>query len=115
MTRKSRRELLKAGAALAATPLVPATAMAPRRNTQGRAVQERARRGATPSRHIILKGGTIVSLDRQVGNFESGDILIEGKKIVGVAASLQAPGAHVIDASGTIVIPGFVDAHRHSW
>ena len=45
-------------------------------------------------------------------------MLIEGKKIVGVAADgqLKAPSsAQVIDASNTIIIPGFVDAHRHSW
>jgi len=115
MTRKSRRDLLKAGAALAATPLVPAAARAQRNDAQRRAITEMARPGANPARRVILKGGTIVSLDPRVGNFERGEVLIEGKKIVGVAASLQAPGAHVIDASGTIVIPGFVDAHRHSW
>jgi 5-methylthioadenosine/S-adenosylhomocysteine deaminase len=115
MARKSRRDLLKAGAALAATPLVPAAAAAQGSDARARAIAEMARAGANPSRRILVRGGTIVSLDPQVGNFERGDLLIEGKKIVGVAAHLEAPGAHVIDASEAIVIPGFVDAHRHSW
>ena len=32
-----------------------------------------------------------------------------------MAPSIELSGAQVIDASNTIVIPGFVDAHRHSW
>jgi 5-methylthioadenosine/S-adenosylhomocysteine deaminase len=114
--RSSRRDLLKAGAAFAAAaPLVPAVAAAQGSDAEARAVEEMARVTVDPGRRILLKGGTIVSLDRQVGNFERGDVLIQGKKIVGIAANLEAPGAYVIDASNTIVIPGFVDAHRHSW
>jgi len=46
-----------------------------------------------------LKGGTVVSMDPQVGNFVTGDVLIQGKKIAGVGANLKAQGAQVIDAS----------------
>src|SRR5262249_52494214 len=53
--------------------------------------------------------------DPRVGNIERGDVLIQGKNIAEVAGNLEAPGAHIVDASDTIVIPGFVDAHRHSW
>jgi cytosine/adenosine deaminase-related metal-dependent hydrolase len=116
MTRKTRRDLFKAGAALAAAmPLVPSGAMAQNANADARAIEQMSRAGADPARRILIKGGTIVSLDRQVGNFERGDLLIQGKKIAAVAANVEAPGANVIDASNTIVIPGFVDAHRHSW
>ncbi|HEY7339049.1 MAG TPA: amidohydrolase family protein [Bryobacteraceae bacterium] len=69
-----------------------------------------------PNRRILLKGGTIVSMDPAVGDFAQGDILIQGKKIVAVGVNVKASGgARVIDASNTIVIPGFVDCHRHSW
>jgi len=70
-----------------------------------------------PNRRILLKGGTIISMDASVGDFVQGDILIEGKKIAAVSANVKVPGRapQVIDASNTILIPGFVDCHRHSW
>ena len=47
-------------------------------------------------------------------DLENGCILIDGEKIVAVAAELTAPeGAEVIDAEGRLVTPGCVDAHCH--
>jgi hypothetical protein len=40
------------------------------------------------------KGGTIVSLDRQVGDFEQGDVLIQGKRIVAAAPNFESSGAN---------------------
>jgi cytosine/adenosine deaminase-related metal-dependent hydrolase len=70
-----------------------------------------------PNRRILLKNGTIISMDASVGDFAQGDILIEGKKIAAVGANLKisGPAPRVIDASNAILIPGFVDCHRHSW
>jgi hypothetical protein len=42
-------------------------------------------------------------------------VLVEGKKIVAVGPSLAAGGAHVIDARGRIVMPGFIDTHHHQF
>jgi cytosine/adenosine deaminase-related metal-dependent hydrolase len=66
-------------------------------------------------RRTLIKGGVIVSMDEAVGNFAVGDVLIEGSKILQVGASIDAPGAAVIDASGHIVIPGFIDTHHHQF
>lgn len=42
------------------------------------------------------------------------DILVDGEKIAKVAPSIAPnPGDEVIDASGCLVFPGFVDAHTH--
>jgi 5-methylthioadenosine/S-adenosylhomocysteine deaminase len=63
----------------------------------------------------LLKGGTVLSLDPDVGNFAKGDVLIEGSKIAAIGEDLDAGDAEVIDASNTVVMPGFVDTHRHIW
>jgi cytosine/adenosine deaminase-related metal-dependent hydrolase len=106
----SRRTVLSTGssavAGLALTRVADA-AQAFERNTPPPALNLRQR--------LLLRGGTIISLDPQVGNLATGDILIEGKTISAIAPSLSAPGATVIDASNAILIPGFVDCHRHSW
>ncbi|MEV0908918.1 amidohydrolase family protein [Streptomyces hokutonensis] len=63
----------------------------------------------------LLAGGTVVSMDPAVGDLEHGDVLIEDGVIVQVAQRIDAPDAEVIDATDRIVMPGFVDNHRHSW
>lgn len=64
---------------------------------------------------ILIRGATILSMDESVGNIERGDILITGSTISAVGQNLDAPGAHIIDASNMIAMPGMVDSHRHSW
>jgi cytosine/adenosine deaminase-related metal-dependent hydrolase len=63
----------------------------------------------------VLKGGWVISMDPKVGDHRSADILVDGEKIVDVAPNLEVADAEQIDASGMIVIPGFVDTHRHTW
>jgi 5-methylthioadenosine/S-adenosylhomocysteine deaminase len=110
---ESRRRFLRQAAALAAVPAV-GMAQAPGR--------EAADAGLTPvdfdpRRRILLKSGAIVSMDASVGDFVQGDILIEGKKIadVGTTVKVSGPTPRIIDASNAILIPGFIDCHRHSW
>lgn len=64
---------------------------------------------------ILIKGGVVMSVDPSVGNFACGDVLIEGEKIVAVGADIDATDAHVIDARGKIVMPGFIDTHHHQF
>jgi 5-methylthioadenosine/S-adenosylhomocysteine deaminase len=63
---------------------------------------------------ILVKNGYVITVDRQLGDIAGGDVLIEGDTIVDVGSDLSAD-AEVIDATGNIVIPGFVDSHRHTW
>jgi 5-methylthioadenosine/S-adenosylhomocysteine deaminase len=63
---------------------------------------------------ILLRGGHVVTVDTDLGDVPQGDVLIEGNQIAQVAPGIEAD-AEVIDASGKIVIPGFVDTHRHTW
>jgi 5-methylthioadenosine/S-adenosylhomocysteine deaminase len=114
----SRRTLLKAGAGLAAgAAAMPGLATAQPASSD--ATLDRLT-GANPNtRRILLKGGTIISMDRAVGDFAQGDILIEGQKIAAVSRVIDGPGqdgnAIVVDARDTVVIPGMVDCHRHAW
>ncbi|HEY7457833.1 MAG TPA: amidohydrolase family protein [Xanthobacteraceae bacterium] len=65
---------------------------------------------------ILIKGGTVIRMDRRARDLPKGDVLIENDKIVEVARDIDAPkGAEVIDASDMIVLPGFVNAHLHTW
>lgn len=64
---------------------------------------------------ILVKGGTVLTMDPTLGDLPRADVLIEGNKISAVAPQLSASDAEVIDASGMIVVPGFVDTHRHIW
>src|SRR6202140_2316031 len=68
-----------------------------------------------PKNRILLKGGTIVSMDAKVGDLVKGDVLIEGTKISAIAPEINAADAQVIDALDAIIVPGLVDCHRHSW
>src|SRR4029453_12153992 len=119
--RMSRREVFRAAAAVAAAPLLQSAANAQQRPPGPEDVgtlESAWRQPPTNRQPIVLRGGTIVSMDPKVGDFATGDVLIDGKKIVGVGPSgavKAPPQAQVIDATNTIIIPGFVDAHRHSW
>src|SRR5262249_43750634 len=62
-------------------------------------------------RRILLKGGVVLTLDRQVGDFAQADVLIENGKISAVRPDIAVSGeaAAVIEAANHILIPGFVD------
>ena len=68
----------------------------------------------SPQRTLI-QGGWIVSMDAKVGDLLQGDVLIEREHIVAIAPHISADDAELIDARNRIVLPGFVDTHRHTW
>src|SRR5262245_42113153 len=63
----------------------------------------------------LLRGGMVVTMDPDLGDLRQGDVLIEDGRIAAVAATVEAADAEVVDATGKIVMPGFVDTHRHTW
>ncbi len=71
--------------------------------------------GVVPTDRKLIRGGTILSLDPHLGDLPTGDVLIEGDRILAVGRDLANGEVEVIDASGMIVLPGFVDSHRHIW
>lgn len=54
-------------------------------------------------------------MDPSIGSIDGADILIEGGDIAAIGRSLDAADAAVIDGTGHIAAPGFVDAHHHVW
>jgi cytosine/adenosine deaminase-related metal-dependent hydrolase len=45
----------------------------------------------------------------------TGDVHVRDGVILAVGPNLQAPAAEVVDATGKIIMPGFVDTHWHLW
>ena len=46
--------------------------------------------GLNARQRLLLKGGTIISMDPRVGDLTTGDVLIEGTKISALAPNLSA-------------------------
>ena len=67
------------------------------------------------SQRLQIRNGFVVSMDSTVGDIPSADVLVEDGKIVDVGRELGVSDAEQVDASGMIVMPGFVDTHRHTW
>jgi len=103
----SRRQFLCTATAAAA--MAPAVALS---LSSPAAAQQSAGAAGRP---LLLKGGCVLSLDRAVGDFEQADVLVEGNRITAVRPNIDAAGAETIDATNTVVMPGFVDTHRHMW
>jgi cytosine/adenosine deaminase-related metal-dependent hydrolase len=58
----------------------------------------------------------VVSQDTRIGVLARGDVLIRDNKIMQVAPRVSPPPrTEIIDATDTVVMPGFVDNHRHLW
>ena len=57
----------------------------------------------------LLKNGTVVSGDLSVRE----DVLIDGETIVKTGQNLEEEDAQVIDVSGKLLFPGFIDGHTH--
>ncbi len=71
-------------------------------------------RGATevvtpPATQLPLAGEAMDKIERHPNT----DILIDGDKIIEFGQNLASDGAEVIDVSGKVIMPGFVDPHTH--
>ena len=58
---------------------------------------------------LLFTGGTVVTAE---GSYRA-DVLVEDGRISAVGASIDADGIQTVDASGLLVMPGFIDAHTH--
>lgn len=58
---------------------------------------------------LLIKNGDVVS----ARGVEKLDVLIDGERIARVAANIEEADAHVHDAAGQLIFPGFIDTHTH--
>ncbi len=63
----------------------------------------------------LIRGGCVLTLGTRTPNFPRADLLIDQGTIAEVGTGLRARDAEIVDATDAIVMPGFVDAHRHAW
>jgi 5-methylthioadenosine/S-adenosylhomocysteine deaminase len=63
----------------------------------------------------LIRGGYVLTLDRDVADVPHGDVLIEDGRIKEIGRSIEAGDAEIVDATNRIVMPGFIDTHRHTW
>jgi 5-methylthioadenosine/S-adenosylhomocysteine deaminase len=105
----SRRGFLAGAALAAAAPMLATPARAQSSDPELARLQGQ--------RRILLKGGVVLTLDRQVGDFAKADVLIEDGKIREIRPDIAVSGdaAAVVDATNHIIVPGFADTHSHSY
>ena len=60
---------------------------------------------------IVIKNGRVI--DPASNTDRIADVLIVDGRIAGVAPNLSSPKAEILDATGMIVAPGFIDIHVH--
>ena len=63
----------------------------------------------------LIRNAFVVSVDTAIGNLDGADILIENGDIREIRSAIEASDAEILDATGCIAMPGFVDTHRHLW
>jgi len=118
----SRRSFLKGAAATSIAAAGGLKLFAPRpAAAQGNSPLS----SGAPGRRYVIRGGTVMTMDpntpgaddKVVGGFKQpADVLVEGNKILAVGPNIgNVGGAGEIDATGRIVMPGFIDTHHHQF
>jgi 5-methylthioadenosine/S-adenosylhomocysteine deaminase len=67
------------------------------------------------ARTLIRKASWALTMDSELGDIADCDVLVEDGKIALVGRDLLVDDAEVIEGTDRILIPGFVDTHRHLW
>jgi 5-methylthioadenosine/S-adenosylhomocysteine deaminase len=69
-----------------------------------------------PGRPIVLRGGTVLTMNDAHDVLRGADVLVVGERIARVGPALETPeGTMEIDATDGVVMPGMIDTHRHMW
>jgi len=107
-----RRTVLKLGTA---ATLAGVTAVGFSRESHSAARKQVRNEHLSAPQSTLIRNVFAITMDDALGDLEGADILIKDGKIADIGRNLTASAEEIIDGSGQIVVPGFVDGHRHLW
>jgi cytosine/adenosine deaminase-related metal-dependent hydrolase len=114
----SRRGFLK-GTAVAGLAAGTMGLFESRAQAQGQPVNPPPHTGQ-PGRRYVIRNGYVITMEpgtpgatSSFGEFIEGDVLVNGTTIQAIGTNLNAGNATEIDATGMVVMPGFIDTHHH--
>ncbi len=68
----------------------------------------------TDRSELLIRNAYVLTMDA-AGDLAGADVHVRAGAIAAVGRGLTAPGAQIIDGSGMLVLPGFVETHWHVW
>ena len=68
-----------------------------------------------PRTDFVIRGATVLSMDANLGDLETGDVHVRDGTIVSVGPRIQLGNVEVIEGRNMICMPGLVDTHWHLW
>ena len=114
----SRRDFLK-GTAVAGVAAGAVGLFESRAEAHGHPVNPPPHTGR-PGQRYVIRNGYVMTMEpgtpganSSFGEFIEGDVLVQGRTIQAIGTNLNAGNATEIDASGKVVMPGFIDTHHH--
>jgi 5-methylthioadenosine/S-adenosylhomocysteine deaminase len=67
---------------------------------------------------LLVKGGTVVTMDGKGRALEDGAVAVRGERIVAIGSaaelSVKYEATRVVDATGRVVMPGLINTHTHA-
>jgi 5-methylthioadenosine/S-adenosylhomocysteine deaminase len=107
----NRRRFIGSAIAIAVSSVLPDI-----RSAAAQANRKELRPTALPPRgEYLIRNAYVMTMDRELGDIPDGDVHIRNGAIIAVGKALKAPSATVLDGQRTIVLPGLVETHWHTW
>ena len=70
-------------------------------------------------KRTLIGGATLITMDDRLGDLASADLLVEDDRIAAIAPAgtigQEMRDAEIVDGRTSIVIPGIVNTHLHTW
>jgi 5-methylthioadenosine/S-adenosylhomocysteine deaminase len=111
-THMSRRTMLKGAAALGALVAASGDLLGQQPVSRSAAAPGGP---LPPRRELVIRGATVLTMDPNLGDFETGDVHVRDGAIVAIGPRIELANVQTIAGSGMICMPGFVDTHWHLW